>query len=152
MKKTPFCVDCVATEDLTEDHVPPRCLFRPSGLYIGKAPAFNVDLTRIFRVVGRTVRGLFFEQTKRRLDPSYDVMAHSNDTLSEQAPAYLEELTRVILTPLSNRPARVIGNEVFVYRYAITSEDPDASAWALTFYRKLPFLALTGPKVDPRRR
>lgn len=228
MKREPFCVYCGATEDLTEDHVPPQCLFpkprprlikvpackachaptskddeyfrmricisaeggdhpdaknnfepifralqRPefqgmaktlikdsrevwlrtaSGIYVEKTLAFSVDLTRIFRVVERTVRGLFFEETGRRLDPAYDVMVHSNDTLSGQDPASLQELTRVILAPLANRPATVIGNEVFVYRYAITADDPNVSAWALTFYRNVPFLALTAPRVDPRQK
>jgi hypothetical protein len=40
-----------------------------------------VDLKRVFRVVERTVRGLFFEETRRRLDPAYDVRVQSNDTL-----------------------------------------------------------------------
>jgi hypothetical protein len=121
----------------------------PSGIYTERAQAFDVDLNRIFRVVERTVRGLFFAETKKRLDPAYCVRVESNDTLSRQAPDLLEHITRTILTPLSLRPAKVIGNEVFVYRYAITAEDPNASAWALTFYGNVPFLATTAPIVDP---
>lgn len=125
-------------------------LMTPSGLYLGKSLAFHIDLERMFRVVSRTVRGLYFEETERRLENGYDVAVHSNETLTHQEPDLLAEFTRTILEPLASLPPRVIGDNVFIYRHGITKEDPNLSVWALTFYGKVSFVALTGPAVDPR--
>lgn len=121
-----------------------------AGLYLGKKFAFDVDLQRIHRVVERTVRGLFFHETGQRLCPEYDVAIHSNDTLSENSANFLEELRKTILLPLAQIPPKVIGDEVFMYRFHVTQEDPFVSVWALTFYQSVPFLALTGPSKGAR--
>jgi hypothetical protein len=39
MKQEPFCVYCGATENLTEDHVPPQCLFPKPRPRLIKVPA-----------------------------------------------------------------------------------------------------------------
>ena len=117
-----------------------------AGLYLGERLAFDVDLHRIHRVVERTVRGIFYYETGHRLCSGYDVNVHSDDTLREQSAEILDELHRNTLIPLSKIPPKIIGNGVFMYRFHITQEDPFVSVWALTFYERVSFLALTGPE------
>lgn len=116
-----------------------------AGIYLGKRLAFDVDLQRIHHVVERTVRGLFCHETGQSLHPDYEVIVHSDDTLKEKSVKVLEELKRIILIPLAQIRPVVIGDEVFMYRYRVTQEDPFVSAWALTFYGRVTFLALTSP-------
>jgi hypothetical protein len=117
----------------------------PAGIYRGKRLAFEVDLHRIFRVVEKSVRGLFFHETGNRLHPSYMVNIHSNETLEECSAELLEELKQTIRIPLAQLSPRIIGNGVFSYRCHITKEDPFFSVWSLTFYEQVSFLCLTGP-------
>ena len=105
----------------------------------------NVDLTRIFRVVERTVRGLYFHETGRRL--AGQVLVHSDDTLGGFSPDVLETFDNTIIQPLSLVQPKVIGSETFSYRYALT-EIEHASAWRLTFYGGVPFLAMSLPEHE----
>jgi hypothetical protein len=107
---------------------------------------FSVDLERLFRVVERTVRGLYYHEQHRPMDSSDDVIVHSNDTLADWNRELLEELRQKILAPLAALPAQVIGDKTFAYRFACPERDGVVlSAWALTFYGEIPFLAMTGP-------
>lgn len=113
-----------------------------AGLHVGLA--FEVDPQRIHRVVERTVRGLFYHETGLRLLlKNYKVTIYSNDTLKENSPDALENLNRTVLKPLSQIQPTIIEGEVFMYRYLQTEKDPFFSAWALTFFRNVSFLAIT---------
>ncbi len=118
-----------------------------AGLDVGTRLAFDVDLGRVFRVVERTVRGLFFHQTQRRLDANYDVRIFSDDTVTDNPADVLEELRDTILIPLAQKLPTVIANGAFHYRFHITDEDPNVSVWGLSFYQRVPFLGLTGPRA-----
>jgi hypothetical protein len=118
----------------------------PGGLYLGHRLAFEVDLARLFRVVERTVKGLYFRETGQRLPDGYDVRVHSDETLATLDPRDLEEDTRNVIAPLQRLEPKVIGNDVFAYRHWIAPEDARISVWLLTFYRDISFLAITGPR------
>jgi hypothetical protein len=51
--------------------------------------------------------------------------------------------------PLAERPATIIAPGAFFYRFMLDEDNPAASAWALTFYERKTFLAITGPKGPP---
>jgi hypothetical protein len=119
--------------------------FTPGGLYVGNRLAFEVDLARLFRVVERTVKGLYFKETEGRLPAGYDVKVHSAETLATQDPRDLEADTRNVIAPLKQLAPKVIGNDVFAYRYWIAPDVPGLSVWLLTFFSRISFLALTGP-------
>ncbi len=121
----------------------------PGGLYVGDRLAFDVDLERLFRVVGRTVIGLYFKETGRRLPDGYDVKVHSDETLASLDPCDLEEDTRNVIDPLKRLTPKVIGNNVFAYRHWIASEDPGVSVWLLTFFGTISFLVMSGPHISP---
>jgi hypothetical protein len=120
----------------------------PSGLYIGQRSGFNVDLTRLFRVVERTVRGLYFHETGKRIVRKYGVQVISDDSLRSTPRKHVRELQDTIVTPLAHTRAKVIGT-AFSYRFQIMPKPP-ISAWGLTFYNAVSFVALIGPHPDSK--
>lgn len=123
----------------------PINLRTPSGIYVGQSYAYNVDLARLFRVVERTVRGLFAHEMCMRLADGYDVLVHSDDSLGDQLPEHVASLQKTVLGPLLRIPSKVIGDNVFSYRFLRTNEDPFVTVWGMIFYGNIPFLAFTGP-------
>lgn len=121
-------------------------LHTPSGLYIGRGFAYNVDMNRIRRVVERTVRGLYFAESCRPLGLDNDVRVYSNEDLELQPYEVLDQLRKTILAPLTKYTPKVIGNNVFSYRHQIMLENLIFSVWAITFYGYVHFLVLTGPQ------
>lgn len=121
-------------------------VWTPAGLFLGNRTGYDVDMVRIYRVVARTVRGLFFHEIRSRLDDDFDVEVFCDDRLNQEPPEVLQQLKDTIIHPLAGVQPVVIGDGVFMYRHLITPDNPDASAWALTFYQGKSFLALTGPK------
>jgi hypothetical protein len=119
----------------------PVPLKTPSGLYVGQRLAFHVDVERIFRVIERTVRGLYYHEAGERIPDGYAVLVHSNETLAQLSPKDLQETTDEIIRPLANIAPKTIGNNAFAYRHAIPTRF--ISAWVLTFYGTVPFLAVT---------
>jgi hypothetical protein len=117
----------------------------PGRIYLKRKYVFDVDLKRIFSVVEKTVRGLYFHETGYRLDDGCDVDIHSDDTLKGYSSEIMEEMIQKILIPLSQKPPKVIGNNTFLYRFHIAKENPSFSVWALTFYGQVNFLSITGP-------
>ena len=118
----------------------------PAGLILKPRLAFDVELQRIFRIVEKTVRGLFFHETGHRIRSDYEVDVHSNDTLREESADTVKDLEQTIIQPLSQKVPILIGESSFLYRFHITEEDPFLSVWALTFYQQVPFLCMTGPR------
>jgi hypothetical protein len=116
---------------------------KPKGV-IGPRLAYYVDLNRIFRVVEKTVKGLFFHETGQRLYSPYEVKIYSDDTLEQCPPDVLDELKNTIIYPLAKIQPKVIGNGIFEYRFFIAQEMPFVSVWVLTFFEQIPFLCITG--------
>jgi hypothetical protein len=103
-----------------------------------------VDLERICRVVGRTVRGLYYHETGSRLPTGYDVLTITDEMLCDHGQEVIDDTINNFLIPFGNIPEKVFGEQVFAYRHALMPE-PFASAWLLTFYGSVAFLCLTGP-------
>jgi hypothetical protein len=114
---------------------------QPGGLYAGKRIAYDVDSNRIRRVVERVVRGLYFAESGNPLGLNNEVRIYAN----QEPDDVLEQLKQTILIPLATYPPKVIGNNVFLYRYHIVEESPVFSVWGVSFYGQVPFLAMTGP-------
>jgi hypothetical protein len=119
------------------------------GIHLGTRMGFNVNLERIHRVVERTARGLYYHELKRRLPDGYEVWVHSDDTLSHAPSDVLKNLQETILIPLAAMQPTMIAPGVFFYRFHVDQEDPGLSVWALTFYERKSFLAMTVPVSSP---
>lgn len=122
----------------------------PAGLYLGKGGGYVVDHTRVFRVIERVVRGLFYRHHQSQLGADYGVKAFE-DSFVDWSAVEAEVLKTVQNTAraLANQPQIEIGT-VFRYSYWTADEDVRVSAWLMKFYNRIVFLAITGPKIDPR--
>jgi hypothetical protein len=122
----------------------------PSGLYLGQRMAFDVDLERLYRVAGRIVRGLFFQETRRTLSPTAIVDVFSDERINQERREVIDLFMKTIALPLSTQTPKVIQEGVFSYRFQLT-EMPEASAWALVFYGSIPFLVMTLPESAKKK-
>jgi hypothetical protein len=119
------------------------------GIHLGMRMGLKVNLERINRVVERTVRGLYFSERKQRLPAGYGVLVHCDETLKRLPPDCLEQLQQTVILPLAAVEPKIVAPGVFFYRLMMAEDNPAASAWALTFYERRSFLAITGPTIPP---
>ncbi|MBI4501991.1 MAG: hypothetical protein HY700_12630 [Gemmatimonadetes bacterium] len=100
-----------------------------------------IDSERIGTVLGRTVRGLYFHHTGRRIPPSYRARA----ILSEAA---TPDFQLAFECALFSSPDYALAEGMFAYSFAAASDDPMSTVWLLQFYGNALFYAMTGaPKV-----
>jgi hypothetical protein len=124
----------------------------PAGIYLGKAPGFNVNLARLNRVVRRIVTGLFYRERDTRLPDGYVAFAYAEDGLRELDKAKRDQL-RTWCARAQARPGWSIGGSVFSYWFTPGDDDPFTSVWAFVFYQRVNFIGLTaptGPILRPR--
>lgn len=124
-------------------------LCTPAGIYVGRRLSYDVDMVRIRRVVERIVRGFYFAERGSPLGLANEVRVYANEDLQQETQDVLDELTKNILLPLAAQTPKVIGDNVFSYRFHIPDENPMYSVWGLSFYGAIPFLCLTGPRTSP---
>lgn len=118
----------------------------PAGLHIGKAPGFDVDLTRLDRVVGRVTRGLYWHHHDHvRLPDDHTVGVWSEDGLRGINREEANLLRTTLVDPVLNNPAREIARGVLRYWYA-SSDRPHITGWLLEFYEDVRFVAFTVPR------
>ena len=117
----------------------------PGGFYTASRLGYDVDLKRIRKVVERIVRGFYFAEVCVPLGLKNGVKILLNEDLLAEPKDFIEELKQTILEPLSSKDAKVIGDNIFIYRYHIAEENPAVSVWGLSFYGFVPFLCFTGP-------
>lgn len=121
----------------------------PAGIYVGRRMSYDVDLVRIRRVVERIIRGFYFAESSSPLGIANEVNVYLNEDLQQETQDVLDDLTKHILLPLAAQTPKVIGDNVFSYRFHITDENPIYSVWGLSFYETVPFLCLTVPHTSP---
>jgi hypothetical protein len=119
--------------------------FTPSNLWIGDQPTIKVDLARFHATMARIVVGLFYHETKTRLEESYEVRCFPLEYLESLGQPQFDWFLKTVIEPLQNNPFRNIGESVFKYRLSLSVE-PNGSAWQLTFYEKYPVFCVTIPK------
>lgn len=88
----------------------------------------------------RIVRGLFYFEKGFRLADSYEAIAFA-DPIRGQDPASIVRVVSFML----QKPAKVIGNNVFRYAFEFNAEDPNQLAWLMVFYESMLFLGWTSP-------
>jgi hypothetical protein len=122
----------------------------PAGLHVGRATSFDVDLTRLDRVVARVTRGLYWHTNGHvRLPSDHEVIVWSEEGLRGVPPAQAGELRRNLVEPVLRNPVQSIGRGVLQYRFARGDRD-HVTGWLLEFYNDVRFLAFTGPSLPAR--
>lgn len=120
-------------------------ILSPSGLWLGKGLAFDVDLGRICRVVERIVRGLYYRECKNCLPADHDVRVITKEIFGVQDAEYIAMCRKTVIDPLLQIAPRIVGQHTFSYRFAIVEP---ASVWGMKFFNAIDFLAITAPKRE----
>lgn len=121
-----------------------RPVFTESGIYLGTAPTFPVDRSRLARVVERTVKGIFFAQTGHRLADDHAVSCWDELALTAIPEETRPFWNRLYQHTVSKGPS-IVCADVFQYWHHVLHEDPNISSWFLLFYGKVPFFCITRP-------
>lgn len=139
--KVRFTRDIFAVRKLRE-------VVTPGGIYLGTQEAFRVNMRRAKAVTRRITSGLYFHETGRCLPRGCSVVstgiAHPNRVLDD----LLKQQPKIYLL-LTSQPRKVIGDDVFSYRFFVVPTEPRSSIWELTFYGSISFLTISSPIVKP---
>jgi len=133
-------------------------VFSPNGLFIGRRLAYDVDLTRLDRVVRRTLTGLYYTEMGYRLPDGYVANVFSEDGLRDMSANTIEQMKRELIGPALANVPRTIGNNVIRYWFALASDKPHVSGWVFQFYGCVNFVGITLPDAktgkapEPRAR
>ncbi len=119
-------------------------------VYLGRQPAFRIDWSRVDRTIARVVRGLFFHETEKVLPSEYVAVAFPFEGFDRYDIPMMSTLKRIHENAFSGG-VRTVGGGVFEYGYRATESDPNATVWALRFYRAPSFVAFTAPSEWPRQ-
>ena len=116
-----------------------------SGIYLGTADGYNVDLTRLDRVAARITTGLFYHEVGKRIPSDFRVITYSADGIVN---ANTDAKTRIIkmFDKVTSDEPRVFGDRVFVYWFKPVAGHDTMSAWVLAVYERVIFLCFVAPK------
>lgn len=124
----------------------------PAGIYLERRGVYTPQMARLYRVVGRTVPGLFYHERGYALPQEYHVTTYLlPDAWDVERLVASIARKALSMAHLVRAQARVgiIGRHEFRYQWQAVPEDRNASAWLLTFYQRIEFLTITTP---PRSR
>ncbi|MDX2215705.1 MAG: hypothetical protein SFY66_20755 [Oculatellaceae cyanobacterium bins.114] len=113
-----------------------------TGIFLGKEPAFQLDIERIDRVAQRIIRGLFFHEKGYAVPAGYEVFTSIQQFGLEPI---LEQLTEVHFPQL-----HIVQDGIFSYTFKETEEDPNSIIWLLLFYKELPLVGFTRLPLSQR--
>jgi len=114
-----------------------------SGIYIGRADAFAVDLGRLEAVVDRCVRGLFHHHLGCRLPDDFMTTTVALDRMEIKDETAFASVIKSLLAQRRHD----IGDGAFAYWYVQIEAHKPVTAWLLAFYENVLFFAATAPKV-----
>ncbi|MSP40406.1 MAG: hypothetical protein EXR70_18105 [Deltaproteobacteria bacterium] len=116
----------------------------PAGLYLGAAPAYDVDLDRLTNVIRRTTLGMFAKIVGHRLPNNYQCMVYSVDGFSSAGDEAQGDLCKLASQALTGE-TQEWGNKVFMSWFQKVEGLPFATLWAHLVYSRVAFIAMTLP-------
>ncbi len=115
------------------------------GLYLGRGVSYTVENTRLTSVVSRTIKGLFFARSGKRLPINYECVAYIEEGLSNINQPTRAQLKKICDITQSTAP-NIIGGEVFQYWWKAAENDPCTTFWVLLFFGRVGFIGMTAPR------
>jgi len=108
----------------------------PSGLFLGTSMAFALDVPRFIRVLKKIVMGLYFSKLEKPLP---------TDTFVNLA--WAMQFSCDVMNPILPFMSRLedFGDDVFTYCWYSLPSDDRRTFWALSFYERFTFFAVTAP-------
>jgi hypothetical protein len=119
------------------------------GAYAGETAMFTADSERLFRVVRRIVRGLFYHHQGAALGDDVKVAEWIDDAPKGVPASGLMALHEAIMARVRDQVPHAIGRDVLRYWMVHDAADARKSAWALVFYGAVRFLVMTVPRDTP---
>jgi hypothetical protein len=117
------------------------------GIYLGHAPAFRVDASRIASTAERIVKGLYASYFKRVLPSTHEVSVSLIDLQRDASAIQNPEVQELFSLLGKNGTHRAFGRILQVW-YAKTDDDQDSSFWLVRLHGAFVFLGFTLPKGD----
>lgn len=118
----------------------------PSGLLLSeKKHAYYPNINRLERVIERMTKGFFYHEKGYRLPDGYEAVGFSPDRFNLADDKSLKFWRTRLIGPVSAQRPKILGNDVFSYKFLCDSTDPNSSVWLFLFYKQVPFIGLTLP-------
>lgn len=110
-------------------------LLSPSGKYVGKGEAYELDRTRASPIISKVVKGLYLVETGERFDGAiiHDYVVN---------PDFPKDFQNI----LCSLSLADIGDGAFSYRYFMSEDDRRNGFWFLMFYDSVLFMVKTEPE------
>jgi hypothetical protein len=115
----------------------------PLGLFLGKRSGFHVDLTRLDRVVLRTMKGLFYKEFGYRVPDGCEARVFSQDGLTDLLPEVVADLRAKFIMPTLANERHTFGQATVEYWFASDPAVPGTSSWIFRFYGHFAALGFT---------
>ena len=106
-----------------------------------RAKLIPLDERRLARAVERIVVGLHFHETGRILPKTHKPFVLHSSILKSVRPDHASSFHE-IFGPLTSADWRAIGGKAFGYAFLPTTDDPDGSAWAMSFWGRVVFMSV----------
>jgi len=119
-------------------------LLSPAGLVVGKTGAFEPNVTKLERVCGQIVRGLYRYHAGERLPESHGVAVYIVSAFTPQDSEQRDAIEQLIAIGLGGN-VREQG-DVFTFDYRLI--EPGSSAWVMQFYGAFAVIASTLSKTS----
>jgi hypothetical protein len=119
----------------------------PTGIHLGRAAAYDVDLERLCAVIRRTTLGMFATTFGQRLPADYTCCVYAIDGFSSMDLATSSNLQVLVSAAVAGQ-VQVWGEKVFTSWFQRVDGRPYATLWAHLVCSRVAFLALTMPLED----
>jgi hypothetical protein len=121
----------------------------PAGLYAGTVGSYTAEGERVFRVVERITRGLFFHHMHRTLRTGLVKVLHDDFVDWSILPKDVVETAQRVTRAVAQQQTRHRVGRAFEYAYLITENGEMISAWLMTFFDRRVSVDLIGLKQAP---
>ena len=113
-----------------------------SGIYLGRKATFNIDLTRIERVLERITKGLYCHCFGNKLMEGFDADVYTQEYFLSLKPEDEEGFRFIFQNNLANEQWFVVVPNGFEYKYKALP-NPAYTVWIFRFYSKYSGFAIT---------
>jgi hypothetical protein len=124
-------------------------LITQSGLYYGEGMALASDFTRESKVLTRIMKGLYYHELQKHHPIDNGNFVYSSNKIYSPDPLVRKERHEKIMElikDIKNEPLRIIGNDVFSYKWGMAKDNPKATFWVLIFFKTMPFFIFSMPQ------
>lgn len=113
-------------------------IITPAGIYLGKKRAYKIDMNIIYAVIERSIRGLYYSQTKRIIPFDY-IIRVVDKTLSEDLTDHDKNFIVGLEGVLREVKEHSVGNDTVKYKFVVSEGKDFCSLWKVTLYENVIF-------------